>query len=832
MLKIDSRKLSIITLIYIYIPIVIFLCGFCAWYVWLVTLAACGFSFYRIFKRYRSEDLNPEGGAITVSWQILTVGFAFIVIMCLIMGFWDVFEQSGDWSKHNAVLHDLVEHSWPVVYTSHEKALLTYYLGQYMLPALFGKVFGNGDVILGFNISHLVMSCWALIGLCIAYVNLINVTKSDRLKKQIRCLLIMFFYSGPLAVCQIIANGIFEDDMYSLGSHHWLLVKGFMLQYRSDFVMLRWTYPQVLVIWLICMLFLQYRKDMKYYVLMFAPVLLYGAFSIPFLAVAAVAFVIYEFIKSNEKISIVKEVFSVENIICFLTLGITLITYFYGYITVEKPEALRFHVHDINAESIAIILIFDLCMFGIYAICMFMDYKKDILFHCCIVFLTILPFFSMGLYNDLVMGASIPALFFMMFYVIKRFNTGSDRKYYGFTSGIITMCLLIGACYPAFEIRDIVRYKFIADDPSKVGIEDFFGTLETYTDRESDESVDLIYNYFTYEPDQKFFYKYLSGDKKETKEETLNYNRVSGLYFDTYVDIKVYESISKEVLDSVLNECGRYERIFSRTLEGSELYAINNRENDLKEDEFYTAEISEDMYNVLVYALRISEESGKGFNPALGAVTELWDFRGDSDQVPEKNVIDEALTHTNIEDVELFSREVDGNIEYFIKIHDDKLKLDLGGIAKGYIGNCLRDRLKEYGCKSAIISLGGNIICIGNKNGKDFVIGVQKPFEKEGVREFGLNVTDTCVVTSGTYERYFEKDGQLYHHILDPNTGYPVMNGVMSVTVVCPDSMKADALSTALLSMGEDEARTYIKGQSDVYAIFLMEDGSRFDIWG
>ena len=832
MLKIDSKRLSIITLIYIYVPVVIFLCGFCAWYVWLLSIAACGFSFYRIYLRFKSDDSDTKDDVISVSLKMLIIGLIFIVTMCFVMGFWDVFEQSGDWSKHNAVLHDLVERSWPVVYTAHEKALLTYYLGQYMVPALFGKVFGNGDVILGFNISHMVMSFWALAGLCIAYLNLIKVTKSDRFGSQIRCLLIMFFYSGPLALCQIITNGIFEDDMYSLGSHHWLLIKGFMLQYRSDFVMLRWTYPQVIVIWLICMLFLQYRKDIRYYVLLFAPVLLYGAFSIPFLAIAAVSFVIYEFIKTKDKMFIVKEVLSVENIICFLTLGVTLITYFYGYMTVEKPDALKFHVRDINAYSIAVVLIFDLCMFGIYAICMFKDYKKDILFHCCLVFLTILPFFSMGLYNDLVMGASIPALFFMMTFVVKRFNKGKEGTYYGFTSGIITLCLLIGALYQLFEIRDIVRYKFIADDPSKVGIEDFFGTLETYTDRDSNESVDLIYNYFTYEPDEKFFYKYLSSDKKETKEATLGYNRVSGLYFDTYVDIKVYDDTTEEVLRSVLSECDRYEHIFSRTLEQSELYAINHRENDLNEDDAYTASISEDMYNVLVYALRLSEESNRSFNPALGAVTELWDFRGGSDYVPEKDIVDEALTHTNIDDVEVFTREEDGKLGYYIKIHDDKLKLDLGGIAKGYIGNCLRDKMIENGCKRAIISLGGNVVCIGDKNGQEYTIGVQKPFEKEGVREFGLSVSDTCVVTSGTYERYFEKDGKVYHHILDPKTGYPVLNGVLSVTVVCPDSMKADALSTALLSMGEDAARTYVNGQSDVYAVFLMEDGSRFDIWG
>ena len=161
MLRTDTKKLSVITLLYIYIPVVVFLCGFTAWYVWLVTVLACGYSFYRIYKRYKGENIEGSHEGVTMSWSAIMISFVFIEIMCLVRGFWDVFEQSGDWSKHNAVLHDLVEHSWPVIYTEHEKTLLTYYLGQYMLPALLGKAFSNGDVILGFNLAHMIMSFWA-----------------------------------------------------------------------------------------------------------------------------------------------------------------------------------------------------------------------------------------------------------------------------------------------------------------------------------------------------------------------------------------------------------------------------------------------------------------------------------------------------------------------------------------------------------------------------------------------------------------------------------------------------------------------------------------------
>jgi len=296
--------------------------------------------------------------------------------------------------------------------------------------------------------------------------------------------------------------------MYSVGSQHWLLVKDFNIQYRSTFVMIRWVYPQIIVIWLICMMFMENMGKVKHYVLLIAPILIYGTFSIVFMAVAGIIYAVYYIFTADDNTKrkiCLKNIFSIYNIGSCLTLGIVFITYFVGYLQVEKPQMLKMSVHELTFENLFIVLIFDLFMFGIYAICVYKECKREPLYYWCIIFLLVLPFFKMGLYNDIVMSASVPALFYIMIYVIRLLNNKNDNTGNSFRCGIVAVILFIGAWYPWTELTDIIREPYLWH-----GVMDYYTTLENFTDRDSDEAIDLIYNYFTYEPDDKFFYKYLS----------------------------------------------------------------------------------------------------------------------------------------------------------------------------------------------------------------------------------------------------------------------------------------------------------------------------------
>ena len=151
--------------------------------------------------------------------------------------------------------------------------------------------------------------------------------------------------------------------------------------------------------------------------------------------------------------------------------------------------------------------------------------------------------------------------------------------------------------------------------------------------------------------------------------------------------------------------------------------------------------------------------------------------------------------------------------------------LDLGAIAKGYIADRMKDFLVSKGVKSAIINLGGNVLCIGESpEGRPFQVGIQKPFSERGESLLSLEITDQSVVSSGIYERYFEKDGVLYHHILNPKTGYPYENDLLSVSIISDRSVDGDGLSTTCFSLGLEKGMELIDSLEDVEAIFITKD--------
>src|SRR5699024_5039639 len=149
--------------------------------------------------------------------------------------------------------------------------------------------------------------------------------------------------------------------------------------------------------------------------------------------------------------------------------------------------------------------------------------------------------------------------------------------------------------------------------------------------------------------------------------------------------------------------------------------------------------------------------------------------------------LEEAVSHIDYPCV-----QIDGNT---VTLTDPEAKIDLGGIAKGYIADQLKEYLTSAGVRHALINLGGNVLTLGGRyDGSDFRIGIQKPFSEDGTVLGTVSVSDSSVVSSGDYERYFEKDGIIFHHILDPDTGYPVNNDLDQVTIISDRSVDGDAL--------------------------------------
>jgi len=186
--------------------------------------------------------------------------------------------------------------------------------------------------------------------------------------------------------------------------------------------------------------------------------------------------------------------------------------------------------------------------------------------------------------------------------------------------------------------------------------------------------------------------------------------------------------------------------------------------------------------------------------------------------IPDQKVLEEAVSHIDYKNI-----QVDGTT---VTMKDPKCRIDLGGIAKGYIADRLKEYLEKEGIEHATINLGGNVLTIGTKpDGSDYKIGIQKPFAADGEVLEVLSVHDRSVVSSGDYERYFEKDGVIYHHILDPQSGWPVQNDLDQVTILSDSSADGDALSTTCYVLGLEKGMKLIQEMDDVEAIFVTKDG-------
>lgn len=288
--------------------------------------------------------------------------------------------------------------------------------------------------------------------------------------------------------------------------------------------------------------------------------------------------------------------------------------------------------------------------------------------------------------------------------------------------------------------------------------------------------------------------------------------RRSEFLLNTFVTITLYDKGEEELLEEAVELCREYERELSKTVEGSEIYRINHREKGLRE-----MEVSEDAARMIEKGLEFSRLSGGAFDLTIEPLSSLWNFSGEMNVLPEPEAIREAVGRVDYHQI-----EVEGNRVYF---YEDWVHVEPGAVAKGYIADKLKEFLVSRGVKRGLIDLGGNILCIGERaDNTPFKIGLQKPYFDRKETVAVLDIRDQSVVTSGVYERCFELDGVSYHHLLDPKTGYPYDNGLLSVTIVSDFSVDGDGLSTACFSLGLEKGMELVNSLEGVYAYFITED--------
>jgi thiamine biosynthesis lipoprotein len=288
----------------------------------------------------------------------------------------------------------------------------------------------------------------------------------------------------------------------------------------------------------------------------------------------------------------------------------------------------------------------------------------------------------------------------------------------------------------------------------------------------------------------------------------------SELWLGTGCTITIYGPGARGAFQTAFRRVEEIHNAMSLQEPESELNSINNAATG----EWTT--VSADTARVLEEAVRISEETSGAFDFTVGALVRLWDIQ---EQRPASLPNPEAI-RLAASGVDYRAVTVDGDR---VQKTARGIVLDLGGIAKGYAADQAAEALRQSGVRTALLDFGGNILLIGSKpDGSPWRVGVQNPLDGRG-RSIGiLELEESSVVTSGVYERFFLIDDVRYHHILDPETGYPARTGLLSVTVVADSSMIADALSTAVFVLGPEKGLDLVRRTPGVEALLVTEDKS------
>ncbi len=281
-------------------------------------------------------------------------------------------------------------------------------------------------------------------------------------------------------------------------------------------------------------------------------------------------------------------------------------------------------------------------------------------------------------------------------------------------------------------------------------------------------------------------------------------NEVKREFFamDTFVSAKVKGFAAKDAAGGISTLVRELDsKQLSRYTSGSEISRINSEAETV---------LSDEMRDYITELLEVGKMSGGKFDIALGAVSDLWSFN-DSPRVPSTDELTEALSHSGSEKLSLSGNTL---------TRADGCIIDLGSAGKGIALDKVKSYLSDKKISSAVVSVGGSVLLYGKGS---FNVGVRDPWGEAGRSVMTVKLGAGCVSTSGSYERCFEQGGKRYHHILDPDTGLPVENGLVSVTVISDSGLLSDALSTACFVLGA-EGGAKLAAKYGCEAIFITED--------
>ena len=483
-MKIEFRHIVVADLVFCYIPVMLFMGGWCRWE---IAVPSCLLLAYMLYEVYRKTIRKMEKQELTLRTGLMVSVGVITLLMAVAFGCGGVFAYFFDYEKHSAIVQDVSQYHWPVVYEdAATPSMLTYYVGSYLFPGLVGKICGSRIV------AELMLGVVGWLSMLLLLVNVLFLVDAQTTKKQVWTMVIFLGFYGMILPLQVLFVGFHEDVQFGLP--HWFIHRS--LQYRSSLSMLKWVWEQYTIPVLGLTLLYRFREQRKLYAIWMLPALICGTWSFIALVVYAIAYYVITCVKEKKFLA---DLFSWQNIACGL-MGLVMVMYLAGSMTNEKPEEVQFQlITDLRYYLISY-LPFCLFTFGFYVLLIWKGVQRDAFFYITLVLLCVIPICRAGWCNDWCMDVSMLPLFMLniaciRFLLDKPTEQKAKRRWV-----TLIVCLAISSPYVFYEFYNSFDYSGMPKH-----------SLRNYSCKDCEEiDVDLRSNYFNYEYEQSIFYQYIA----------------------------------------------------------------------------------------------------------------------------------------------------------------------------------------------------------------------------------------------------------------------------------------------------------------------------------
>lgn len=508
-LKIDLKTLNQLTVIYIALPLLIFLISWLKPYIAIITFVLFIYAIYvAYFKNTKIEFKN-----LVNNKNFILIILMFSFLWCYFGGIGGLWSQSADYDCRNAIFRDLITHSWPLYYNSAD-ASMVYYMGYWLPSAVLAKIFLFVSPIFAFSIGNIFLLFYSLIGISLIFLHVLYTVQIKNYFKAILVILLLIFFSGMdiIGVCFADIFGIYFLGSVSNMFHIDFWAITINAEFSSITSVLFWVFNQGLPAWLLTMMFYNNKNKIENFGII--AVLCFFCSPLPFvgLALFLILYTIKQFDECKFINKYIKKVFSIQNIISVFLITPIISLYFISNHSTAANGFLNTATKHYDLPFILMVVYFFVLEAGLYLILIFKQYKYELMYYIVFIVLICCPFIKVGYAADFCMRASIPALLILFVMILQFLFNNYNFKKYKIRYIILCISLIIGSITPIIEFRrgfyDVITHKtiFRTVDPIK--------TFEDKIVYDNRKNILSYSNFITINPQSKPFFKYLAKNKK------------------------------------------------------------------------------------------------------------------------------------------------------------------------------------------------------------------------------------------------------------------------------------------------------------------------------